>query len=144
MSTRQIHVFISHSWAYSGHYNTLSNWIFGQNWSVGQASLNLRNFSVPKDDPIHNAPTVKKLREAIYTKISRCHVVVIPSGIYATYSKWIKEEIEAANYYGKPIVSVSPWGQQKKSIEVESNATKSVGWNSDPIVKAIWQCYRDN
>ncbi len=38
MSTRQIHVFISHSWAYSNHYDTLSKWIFNKRWSVGQAS----------------------------------------------------------------------------------------------------------
>lgn len=143
MSTRQIHVFISHSWAYSGHYKTLSDWIFDGTWTSGQASLDFRNFSVPKDDPIHNAPTVAKLREAIYAKISRSHVVVIPSGVYASYSKWIKEEIAAAKYYGKPIIAVSPWGQEKKSIEVESNATKSVGWNSKTIVAAIWQSYRD-
>jgi len=27
MSARQIHIFISHSWSYSGHYDTLSDWI---------------------------------------------------------------------------------------------------------------------
>ncbi len=77
MSTHQIHVFISHAWSYSGHYDTLSAWIFGENWSVGQASLDFRDFSVPKDDPIHNAPTVAALEEAIYDKIGRSHVIVI-------------------------------------------------------------------
>ncbi len=47
VSTRQIHVFISHAWAHSGHYNTLADWIFNENWSVGQASLDFRNYSVP-------------------------------------------------------------------------------------------------
>jgi hypothetical protein len=62
MSTRQIHVFVSHSWSYYDHYDTLSNWIFNRNWSVGQASLDFRDFSVPRNDPIHNATNDAKLR----------------------------------------------------------------------------------
>ncbi len=76
MSTHQIHVFISHSWTYSGHYETLASWVFNESWSVGQASLDFRDYSVPRNDPIHNASTAKALREAINQKISRCHVVV--------------------------------------------------------------------
>jgi len=68
MSVHQLHVFISHSWTYSGHYETLREWIFEQNWRVGQASLALRDYSVPKDDPIHDARTDRELREAIYRK----------------------------------------------------------------------------
>ena len=96
MSTHQIHVFISHSWSYSKHYDTLADWIFNENWTSGQASLDFRDFSVPKDDPIHDADTDKALREAIYAKIARSHVIVIPTGMYANYSKWIKKEIEGA------------------------------------------------
>ncbi len=47
---------------------------------------------MPKDDPIHDAPTARALREAIYPKpkIERCHVIVIPMGMYVNYSKWIR------------------------------------------------------
>ena len=93
MSTHQIHVFISHSWSYSGYYDTLSSWIFGQSWRFGQASIKFLDYSVPRDDPIHNAPTQKALQEAIYAKIARTHVVVIPTGMYTNYSKWIQKEI---------------------------------------------------
>jgi len=37
MSTHQIHVFISHSWAYSEHYDTLAEWVFTNSWRSGQA-----------------------------------------------------------------------------------------------------------
>ena len=37
MSLHQIHIFISHSWAHSGHYMTLREWIFEQSWRIGQA-----------------------------------------------------------------------------------------------------------
>ena len=35
MSTHFIHIFISHSWAYSNHYGTLAEWIFGKKWRSG-------------------------------------------------------------------------------------------------------------
>lgn len=142
MSTRQIHVFVSHSWSYSDHYDTLSDWIFNRNWSVGQASLDFRDFSVPRNDPIHNATNDAKLREALYNQISRSHVIVIPTGMYAAYSKWIQKEIDGAVGYGKPILAVNPWGAQRTSADVVEAATRVVGWNAKPVVKAIWDLYK--
>ncbi len=141
MSTKQIHVFISHSWNYSNHYDSLSGWIFGENWSVGQASLDFRDYSVPKNDPIHNAANDLQLKKAIYDKISRSHVIVIPTGMYANHSKWIKKEIEGANEYRKPIIAVNPHGQEKKSGVVVDNAAEFVGWNKQPLINAIWKLY---
>jgi MTH538 TIR-like domain (DUF1863) len=142
MSVHQIHVFISHSWKYSDHYQTLSEWIFEQKWRSGSASLDFRDFSVPKDNPIHDAPNDGALKNAIYNQIARAHVVVIPTGMYAAYSKWIGKEIDGANYYRKPILAVNPWGQERKSQDVVQNAKKVVGWNRVPLVGAIWEIYR--
>ncbi len=141
MSNRQIHVFISHAWAYSEHYEILESWIFKENWSVGSASLDFRNFSIPKNDPIHNVTNTKMLEAAIFKQIAKSHVVVIPSGMYASYSNWIQKEIDGAKDYEKPILAVNPWGQQKKSGVVLSNADDGVGWNKQPIINAIWQLY---
>ena len=142
MSTHQIHVFISHSWSYSDHYDTLADWIFKTKWSQGQASLVFRDYSVPKNDPIHNAPSDQALKAAIFNHIARCHVVVIPLGMYANYSKWIKKEINGANYYTKVILGVDPWGQKRRSSVVANAATETVGWNRDSVVGAIWRLYR--
>jgi len=142
MSTRQIHVFISHAWAHSGHYDTLAEWIFNNNWSVGQASLDFRDFSVPKGDPIHNANNDKQLKDAIFNKISRSHVIVIPTGMYANYSKWIQKEIDGANGYSKSILAVNPWGQQRASSVVASAAHKKVGWNKQTVINGIWELYK--
>lgn len=144
MSTHQIHVFISHSWNYSGAYQKLDEWIFNRNWSFGQASIKFLNFSVPKDDPIHNASNDKQLREAINKQIRPCHVVVIPAGMYATHSKWINIEIEMAKSYEKSILAVDPWGQQRSSTVVTNSATKRVGWNSESLVSAVWNLYYHN
>ena len=142
MSTHQIHVFISHSWEYSDHYATLHDWTFGNSWSSGQASLVFHDYSVPKDDPIHDAPSEKKLREAIYRKIARSHVVVIPTGMYVNYSKWIQKEIDGASEKNKPILGVNPWGQLRISSVVAQAADNTVGWNKKSVVTAIWDLYR--
>lgn len=143
MSTHQIHVFISHSWSYSGHYDTLKSWIFSRRrWRLGQASLVFRDFSVPKDNPLHNASTERALKDAIFNQIVRCHVVVIPLGMYANYSKWIQKEIDGANTCAKPILGVNPWGQERRSSVVAKAATETVGWNSQSVVDGIWRLYR--
>lgn len=142
MSTKQIHVFISHAWKHSGHYETLADWIFNENWSVGQASLDFRNYSVPKDDPIHDADNDRQLKEAILKQIAMSHVIVIPTGMYANYSKWIQKEIDGSSDYNKPILAVNPWGQQRASGVVVDAATKSVGWNKKSVISGIWELYK--
>ncbi len=142
MCTHQIHVFISHAWAHSHHYETLSDWIFNQSWSVGQASLKFLDYSVPKHDPIHNAANDLQLKRAIIDKIGRSHVIVIPSGMYATHSKWIQKEIDGAAQLGKPILAVNPHGQERKAGVVLNNASKAVGWNKKPVVSGIWELFR--
>lgn len=141
MSTKQIHVFISHAWAHSGHYDTLAGWIFEQNWSSGQASLDFRNYSVPKDNPIHDADDDEQLEEAIFKQIAMSHVIVIPMGMYANYSKWIKKEIEGSSDYSKPILAVNPWGQIRTSSVVGTVSDKQVGWNKQSVIDGIWQLY---
>ena len=117
------------------------SWIFGERWSAGQASLDFRDFSVPKDDPIHDVSSTKALREAIFNQIAKSHVVVIPSGIYATHSKWIQKEIDGAKNYAKPILAVNPWGQQRRAGVVLDISDDGVGWNKQPLITAIWSLY---
>ena len=143
MSTHQIHVFISHAWNYTGNYDTLADWIFGQKWSVGQASLNFRDFSVPRNDPIHDAHDVDALKEAIYSQIGRSHVIAIPTGMYATRSTWIRREIDGAKNYEKPFLAVTPWAQEKASSIVKATANRAVGWNKKSVVNGIWHLFRD-
>ena len=144
MSKRQIHVFISHSWSYSSHYATLRSWIFDEQWRFGQASLKFHDFSVPKDNPIHKPANASALRKAIYNKIARSHVIVIPLGMYASYSNWIQKEIDGAKRGSKPILGVNPWGQQRRSSVVADAAEKTVGWNKRSVVRGIWELYHND
>lgn len=139
MSTHNIHTFISHSWSYTNHYDKLAEWIFERSWSFGQASVEFKNYSVPKHDPIHNANNASELKQAIFNKIALCHVVVIPTGMYASYSHWIEKEIGGCIHYNKPIIAVNPWGQQRTSRVVQQYASETVGWNKDSVIGAIWR-----
>jgi MTH538 TIR-like domain (DUF1863) len=141
MSTHQVHVFISHAWDYSNHYDTLAKWIFEEKWSAGQASIDFRDYSIPSSDPIHNANNTIALQNAIFDRIARSHVVVMPSGLYATHSKWIQKEIDGAKQHSKPILGVNLWGSERKSSVVLRNANDVTGWNKEPVINKIWELY---
>lgn len=144
MNEHRINIFISHSWSYTDHYDTLSSWIFDGNWTIDQNSykvpINFVDFSIPKNDPIHNAPTAQELQQAIYREIEKSHIVVVPTGMYATHSRWIGKEIEGAKG-SRPILAVNPWGQEKKSSIVVDSATDSAGWNKQSVVNKAWGLY---
>lgn len=142
MSIHRVHVFVSHSWAYSEHYERIHGWLFDKGWRFGQARVAFKDYSVPKDDPIHDAGNARELKEAIYRHISPCHVVVIPTGMYTAHSKWIQKEIDGAEQYAKPILGVNPWGQQRRSTAVQEVADEIVGWNEKSVVSGIWRLYR--
>ena len=136
-----IGVFISHSWAHSGHYDKLAEWLFTESWNYQGRPVVFADYSVPKDNPIHYAPNEAELYAAISAKIAISHVVVIPTGMYSNYSKWIGKEIRAAKALSKPILAVNPWGQERKSSVVVQNASRSVGWNKQSIAENTWEMF---
>lgn len=131
--SKKYNIFISHSWAYSDAYDKLIKMLDNQ-------GLDYKDYSVPKDDPIHTNGTDKQLYEAIKAKISPTSVVLIMAGVYASYSKWIDKEIEICNSgfsSPKKIIAIEPWASTNTSTKVKNNADKIVGWNSSSIVSAI-------
>ena len=136
-----IGVFISHSWTYSGHYDKLREWIFGAPWEVNGYKLQFQDCSIPKDHPIHNAPTAKALENAIRQRIQLSHVVIIPTGMYVNYSYWINKEIKGAKAMSKPILGVDPWGQQRRSTVVATASSNVVGWTQKSVIRGIWDQY---
>ncbi len=127
-------LFISHSWAYSDAYIKLIKML------DTSPRFSYSNYSVSKDNPIHKKGTDKELLAAIKERMQFCDAVLILSGVYSSYSKWILKEINLANSgftNPKPIIAVQPWGSERTSKVVKDNADKIVGWNSKPIVAAI-------
>ena len=124
-------LFISHSWVYSDAYSKLMELLSNAPY------FNFKNYSVPKDNPIHNAPNDYQLRAAIKNQMQHASCVLILAGVYATYSKWINIEIQLAQEMGKKIIAIQPWAAQRTSQVVKNSADEIVGWNTDSIVKAI-------
>lgn len=127
---KQYNLFISHSWTYADKYDRLVE-------MLDESGINYKNYSVPKDDPIHNAPNASELAKAIDRQIAPCTCVLIMAGVYATYSKWINKEIEIAKRYGKPIIAITPWGNQNISSVVRDAAFDIVKWQTNSIKAAI-------
>ena len=129
--TRTYNIFISHSWGYGDDYETLTGFLYGHPY------FSWRNYSVPKDDPIHNARSRAALRAALQEKIRHASCVIVPAGVYCTYSDWIEEEIGIALEMDKPIIGVRLRGAERVSSIVRDNAIDIVGWTSDSVVDAI-------
>ena len=131
---RTFNLFISHSWNHSDAYESLVKLLRKRSY------FSFRNYSVPKYDPVHNAEDDDELREAIQRQMAPCSVVLILAGVYASYSKWIDEEINLAKvgfYFPKPIIAVEPWGSERTSLRVKLSADRVVRWNTESIVGAI-------
>ena len=124
-------IFISHSWSYNDAYERLISLL------DDAPDFLYRDYSVPKDDPIHNANNERELRDAIKNQMQHASCVLILAGVYSTYSKWINIEIELAQEMGKRIIAIEPWGSERTSTVVKSNANKIVKWNTSSIVNAI-------
>lgn len=127
----QYNLFISHSWTYSDAYDKLVNLL------NSVPGFTYRNYSVPKNDPIHNATYDYQLRAAIRNQMQHASCVLVLAGVYSSYSKWIKIELELAAEMGKKIVAIEPWGSERTSATVKSYADKIVKWQSTSVVKAI-------
>ena len=124
-------LFISHSWSHSYAYDGLVSLLNGAPY------FSYRNYSVPKNDPIHNANNDAQLREAIRNQMQHASCVLILAGVYASYSKWINIEIDLAKDMGKKIIAVEGWGAEKTSTVVKDAADVVVKWQTKSIVSAI-------
>jgi len=125
-------LFISHSWTYGDAYEKLVSFF------DSHSNFKWTDYSVPKNDPIHDAPNQTALYNAIKNQIMPVNCVIILAGVYSTYSKWINKEIEISKQvFDKPIVAVEPWASERTSKIVKDNADTIVKWQSSSIVEAI-------
>ncbi len=132
--SKQYNLFISHSWSYSDTYDKLVNLL------DNAEDFNYKNYSVPKDNPVHTNGTDKQLKAAIKEQLSHASVVLILAGVYSSYSKWINKEIEIAKKEfntPKKIIAIEPWDAKKTSSVVKNAADEIVKWQTKSIIDAI-------
>ena len=123
-------LFISHAWQHGGDYDRLVNMLNEVSY------FNWHNHSVPQHDPL-DANNTQALKKALRNQMKSTNCVLIISGMYATYRKWIQYEIDLAVEWNKPIVGVKPRGSERIPYAVSSVAKEMVGWSTSSIVNAI-------
>ncbi|MCD8177270.1 MAG: TIR domain-containing protein [Tannerellaceae bacterium] len=121
---------ISHSWSYSTHYDTVCTWFDRTQYFTWS------NYSVCCDKPL-DTRTDSELKEKLRNKIAASSCIVVLSGMYVKYSKWIDFEIDTALSMNKPIIGVQPWGQERVPLKVQNFSKVMVGWNAKSVVDAV-------
>ncbi len=90
----------------------------------------------PPTDSINSMNTYY-IRQRISERIAASDIVLGIAGIYASYSDWMKWELDKAIEKGVPIIGVIPRGQERISAIVNDRADEIVHWNTESIVSAI-------
>ena len=127
-------LFVSHSWRYGNQYDRLIELL------RARPGFDFRDYSIPEDDPVHNARSDAQLQRAITNQMRPCGVVLVLAGVYATYSKWIDKEVDIAQggfQRAKPIIAIRPPNNTNISARVRDAADEIVGWNTVSVVNAI-------
>ena len=130
-------IFISHAWKYSSDYNQIVKWL---NEAQSEGILTWKNYSVPEHDPLIDPNTTigkNKLKQILKNQISPASKVIVLAGMYSAYSDWIGYEIDTAVDYGKYIIGVKPWGQERIPTKVSNNSDTLIGWNKSSVINAI-------
>lgn len=127
---KNYHIFISHSWDYSIQYETVTRWLSEATY------FTWTNYSVAITNPL-DVGRIRELKLKLANRISLSSCVIILSGMYAKYSRWIDFEIDTAVAMEKPIIGLIPWGHERIPIKIQDNADVMVRWNSAPLVHAI-------
>jgi hypothetical protein len=127
-------LFISHAWFYSKGYNRVVKLLDEAD------NFSWRNYSVPEHDPVIDPNTEvgkRKLTSELDQQVRPVNCFLVIAGMYASYKYWIQKEVEIARSYGKPIIGLIPWGQQRTPLYIQEVAAEMVGWNTSSIVSAI-------
>jgi hypothetical protein len=123
-------LFISHAWTHNEEYLRLEKMF------KDTPNFRWQNYSVPEHDQL-DASSVTELTENLEKQMKPTNVVIIISGMYAAYRKWIQKEMDMAKDMKKPIVGVKPWGQERTPEAVKDAANEMVGWKASSIVGAV-------
>ena len=82
-------IFISHSWKYDSKYNDLRNLLDKRTYFSYEA------LEATKNTPI-NSENATYIKKVLKERIKNSNIVLALAGIYASYSEWMKWEIDTA------------------------------------------------
>lgn len=95
-----------------------------------------RDYSVPEHDPLGRQSNTQ-LRRALDRQIAPVNCFLVIAGMYVNHRQWIQTELDIAGRYGKPVIAISPLGQQRIPLAVRAAAHEIVGWRTTSVVAAI-------
>ena len=98
--------------------------------------FNVEFTEFPPTDSIDSINTYY-IRKRISERIEASDVVLGIAGVYASYSEWMRWELDKAIEKGIPVIGVIPRGQERISAIVKNRAIEIVHWNTESIVSAI-------
>ena len=127
---RTYSVFISHSW---DHVDDLKNL---RDLLEERGYFHVEFEEASPEEPI-NSENSAYIRRRLKEKISNSNIVLGIAGMYASYSDWMKWELDTAIAEEVPIVGVIPRGQERISKVVTDRSVEDVHWNTESIVGAI-------
>lgn len=123
-------VFISHSWDHVDDLRNLRKLLENRGY------FHVNFMETPPHDPI-NSSSSAYVKSVIRGHLRDSDVVIGMAGVYASYSEWMKWELDTAIELRKPILGVIPWGQVNVSLVIQTRANELVHWNTESIVDAI-------
>jgi len=129
-------VFVSHGWLPENGTDRLYGLL--ENYRIRHVpEFSFQLLSVSKDDPVQNLPSKKALIAAIEQKMKDSACLVILTGLFDDYKKWIDIELDAAKKLNKPIILVEAAAWMKASTKEKRSATATVKWDAKELGEAI-------
>jgi hypothetical protein len=125
-------ILISHRWAYAKDYDNLVS-------KFKQYGFSYRDYSVPQNDPL-DVNRIKEIKAALREQIRQSNYFMIFANMATGNSFWCKYEIEVAEEYNKPILSIKPHGYTGNVptfIQEADTEGGPVGFNTPAIIRKI-------
>lgn len=128
-----LRLFCSHSWDHEQDKNGLHRLISAA-WAEGKV---WRDLAVSRDHPLHVSGGAE-LKQKLAQRIELSEVLIAFAGKYSSYSDWIEFEVATARKLGRPIIAVTPRGDDEHlSAVVLDHCNAQVGWNGKSVREAI-------
>jgi hypothetical protein len=125
-------IFVSHRWADSDSYESLVK-------KFDEYGFEHLNYSVPSAEPL-DAKRKNEIKIALKEQVRQCNYFLIFAKISMANSEWCQYEVEVAQEYKKPILSVKPYaytGNVPVFIQNADTEGGPVGFNTPAIIRKI-------
>jgi hypothetical protein len=139
---RIINIYASHAWSHGDGYEKLFRLIQAETVDTARSENRFaaRLNGLPKHDPAHVSPADDELRSAMRYPMSRSQVLVVPTGAYGRFARWIDLEIELARTgydARRRILAIDLFAPDAKPTPVQRFADRVIPWTRNGIIAAL-------